>query len=370
VDYRGLDGHIHEIYIEAGNWTHFDLTAGAGLYGYEARMGRRNVQGLTKLGKTLTREFIERGMIIDVDHMSARSKADTLEICEEMGYPVVAGHVGFVEISRKEKSHEGQLLPSEVERIHRLGGMVAVIVHQGDAGEITTWQGPGQPLIPHTCGNSSNSIVQAYLYAISKMPGVPVGLGTDFNGFAGLPGPRFGPESCRGGLIGPPPANPIAYRFTAASTGQQMDRSVVGQKTFDYNFDGLAHVGMLPDLVADLQAQGLSADDLAPLLHSADGYVALWERAWGNRQPAQLLMPGDYTGDGKTDFAVWRPSEGNWYIFGQPTQQWGQAGDVPVPGDYTGDGKTDFAVWRPSEGNWYILGQPTQQWGQAGDVPI
>jgi hypothetical protein len=88
----------------------------------------------------------------------------------------------------------------------------------------------------------------------------------------------------------------------------------------------------------------------------------------------------DYDGDGKTDFAVWRPYEGNWYIIDSSTgtsrtQQWGQGGDIPVPGDYDGDGKTDFAVWRPYEGNWYIIDSSTgairtQQWGQGGDVPV
>jgi hypothetical protein len=36
-------------------------------------------------------------------------------------------------------------------------------------------------------------------------------------------------------------------------------------------------------------------------------------------------------------------------------KQWGTSGDVPANGDYTGDGKEEFAVWRPSDGNWYWL---------------
>ena len=92
-------------------------TEDAKAYGYEFRTGRRNRAGLTSLGKSLIRGLIAHGMVIDVDHMSARSKADVFDICEAAKYPVVAGHVGFVEISNGDKSHEGQLLPAEVERI-------------------------------------------------------------------------------------------------------------------------------------------------------------------------------------------------------------------------------------------------------------
>lgn len=77
----------------------------------------------------------------------------------------------------------------------------------------------------------------------------------------------------------------------------------------------------------------------------------------------------DFDGDGYTDIAVFRngdwwiaPSSGNCSaaglssVSGHPGcyKQWGLPGDKPLVGDFSGDGKADLAVYRPSNRCWYI----------------
>jgi hypothetical protein len=87
----------------------------------------------------------------------------------------------------------------------------------------------------------------------------------------------------------------------------------------------------------------------------------------------------DFDGDGKSDIAVFRRNEGNWYVLQSldntlKVQQWGASTDGTVSMDYDGDGKTDFAVVRVEGNNltWYILESATgnvrrQVWGLSSD---
>jgi microsomal dipeptidase-like Zn-dependent dipeptidase len=348
---------------------------------YEYRTGRRNVSGLTDLGKLLVREMLNRGMIVDVDHMSARSKADTFAIAASLGVPVVSGHTGFVDISHGKKKHEGQLKADEIETIRRLGGMVSVIPNQGDVDEIATTTG-GPTVVPHACGHTSEGLVQAYLHAVATT-GQPIGIGTDFNGFAGLPRPRFQPDGCYGPGSNAPRTR---YPFVAAASGFTMDRSVVGQRApFDVNTDGPAHVGLLPDLIAEFEALGLTRPDLGPLLDSASGYARVWRSAtrqfqvgWRRCRKCQELVfsksasqgacaaGGRHDTTGSADYRMarsgtWAGSQAGWrlcskcqglFFSGNPSQ-----GVCPGRGMHDPTGSADYRLartggWSDDQAGW------------------
>lgn len=83
-----------------------------------------------------------------------------------------------------------------------------------------------------------------------------------------------------------------------------------------------------------------------------------------NTNNLNAIRKTDYNGDGRTDVAIWRPADGNWWVmysyFGNSTTvPFGVSGDVPVPGDYDGDKKSDLAVYRPSTHVWYVLRSST-----------
>jgi subtilisin-like proprotein convertase family protein len=96
-----------------------------------------------------------------------------------------------------------------------------------------------------------------------------------------------------------------------------------------------------------------------------------------------VLTPGDFNGDNKTDFAIFRANadatQPDFYILNSGTftvsgVSWGIPGDIPMIRDYDGDDKEDIAVFRPSDNTWYILksggGATYSVFGQAGDVPV
>jgi hypothetical protein len=153
----------------------------------------------------------------------------------------------------------------------------------------------------------------------------------------------------------------------------------LARRNTDGNLNGVAGVdiGAVETQKTAFDYNGEETADLAVLRSSGPGSPLFWLNGYDapgrpgevfNPDPnafsgqqfgleSDIPVPGDYDGDGLTDAAVYRPSDGNWYINATTTGfralHWGISTDTPVPADYDGDGKTDIAVYRA--GIWYIL---------------
>ena len=178
-----------------------------------------NKRGLTSLGSHLIQEMMRTGTLIEVDHMSERARDSVLKITGGARYPVVSSH-----------TDTGGLWTSrEVKALKSAGGV------------------------------TSNRLGDPATLA-KEIVARPGGLGTDTNGFASLPGPA-----------------PLTYPFKLS--GQTFDREVTGERAFDLNTDGMAHYGLLPDLLAAMAREPNGARALRILNGSAEAYLSMWERA-------------------------------------------------------------------------------------------
>jgi hypothetical protein len=126
---------------------------------------------------------------------------------------------------------------------------------------------------------------------------------------------------------------------------------------------------------------GNSVDDLAVFrpsngtwyVQDGDGYSSEVVGGMGD-----VPVSADFDGDGKTDSAAF--SSGTWTISRSSDRQrtqvrFGMEGDLPVRGDYDGDGIVDLAVFRPSTGVWYVMKSSDStylilQFGMNGDRPV
>jgi hypothetical protein len=143
---------------------------------------------------------------------------------------------------------------------------------------------------------------------------------------------------------------------------------------------------------------GLATDKLVPADYNGDGQTdfAIYRNGEWWTSPcagcrANVItfglgtddpVPGvDFNGDGADDIAVTRNDGANkiwhWLESGTGTYRvahFGLATDKVLVGDFDADGKSDLAIFRPSEGNWYVNGSEqgffVLRWGASGDIPI
>ena len=204
--------------------------------------GHVNRFGLTSLGKFAVREMMKLGMIIDIDHMSEKSVADAFDIAEELQYPLISGHNGFREGHSDNPGHkvsENNRSRAQMDRLRNLNGMMGVGI--GEA--------------------NSRDYLRNFRLGMSMMGGKGVTMGSDINGFVVMPYARPG----------------SAVKYFPSTDASAMHKYHFG-KDWDYNREGVAHIGLYPDYYQDLKNLGMNLRERQVFFSAADYLVNMWQR--------------------------------------------------------------------------------------------
>ncbi|MEU6375655.1 discoidin domain-containing protein [Streptomyces sp. NPDC046909] len=205
-----------------------DLPAGTEVPTYDDD-AQCNVRGLTQLGEYAVKGMMQRKMMLEIDHMSVKATGQVLDMFEAADYPGVLSSHSWMDLNW-------------TERVYSLGGFVAQYMH----------------------GSEGFSAEAERTDALREKYDVGYGYGTDFNGIGDHPAPR-----------GADAANKVTYPFKSVDGGSVIDKQTVGSRTFDFNTDGGANVGLIPDWIEDIRLVG-GQDVVDDLFRGAESYLDTW----------------------------------------------------------------------------------------------
>jgi microsomal dipeptidase-like Zn-dependent dipeptidase len=221
----------------------------------------RNTKGLTADGKALVQAMMAKGMLVDMAHLSEKSIQDAYAVAQANSYyPLYISHGHFREVMNPKLAENEKTTPAWVVRyLRQTGGMFGLRTAHDETRAYT------KSGVANNCHGSSRSVAQAYEFGRQGLK-VPMAFGADFNGFIQQTRPRFGANGA------------CSATFQAEADAQAYQQEVSGPARLGTDFDkyGLAHVGLLPDLLKDLGRVGAQTTGLA---NSTETYLRMWERA-------------------------------------------------------------------------------------------
>jgi hypothetical protein len=204
-------------------------------------------------------------------------------------------------------SSEQSKTAEQVQRISNLGGMVAPIACQFDLKDVGDVIPSLKGKVSPQSAGSASTWAQAYLYAVEKMGGRSVGIGTDTNGFAKFNSPRFGLNASYylddtiSGWEDDSLRRPLrAGQVAAQQNGVKYDKPLIDARR--YRFEGILQGNVYDSTDQNIwQAVGLYNAGLNPWTNNSipdiNDDVANFAKGFFATSPNQLEPPGLLNGD-------------------------------------------------------------------------